>query len=186
MKNEIIIAGSGGQGVLLAGTLLSQTAIEQNLHTTWFPSYGAEMRGGTANSTVVISDEEIGSPLTFSPDVLIALNEPSLNRFMPIVKENAIIIANSSLIPSDIQYKVKPYFIPLNDIADSQLQNIKSANMIAVGALLKVLEDKHQNKSCFLSIENAFKACQKTFREKTSLIANNEKALQFGYDFFKK
>ncbi|MDR3112195.1 MAG: 2-oxoacid:acceptor oxidoreductase family protein [Elusimicrobiota bacterium] len=183
MKNEIIIAGSCGQGVLLAGVIITQTAIEQNLHTTWFPSYGAEVRGGTANSTTIISNEEIGSPIASNPDVLVVLNELSLNKFMPTAKEDAVIIANSSLISSNIQCNPKTYFVALNDIADLEIKNIKSANMVAIGALLKILEKKHQDKTCVLTLENAFKACRKIFSQKSNLIESNRKALQAGYNF---
>ena len=208
MKNEIIIAGFGGQGVLLAGTLLAQAAIEQGLHTTWFPSYGAEMRGGTANSTVVVSVDEIGSPLAFNPNALIALNEPSLNKFMPRMIEGSIIIANSSIIPSDKEYKIKPVFVPVTDIADKEIKNIKTANLAAVGALIKALElyasggggDSHKRRQdaeeterdlCdledtkILTLKSALAACEKAFSSKPELVEVNKKAIQAGYDFVK-
>jgi 2-oxoglutarate ferredoxin oxidoreductase subunit gamma len=209
MQNEIIIAGFGGQGVLLAGTLLAQAAIEQNLHTTWFPSYGAEMRGGTANSTVVVSTDEIGSPLAFNPNALIALNEPSLNKFMPRMTEGAVIIANSSIIPSDKEYKIKPVFVPVTDIADKEIKNVKTANLAAAGALIKALElyaygncgndsKRRQNAAetegdlCdledtkVLTLKSALKACEKVFSSKPALIEVNKKAIQAGYDFVKQ
>jgi 2-oxoglutarate ferredoxin oxidoreductase subunit gamma len=186
MQNEIIIAGFGGQGVLLAGILIAQAAIEQNLHTTWFPSYGAEMRGGTANSTVVVSDDEIGSPLAFNPNALVVLNEMSLNKFISRVPKNAVIIANSSIIPKNKEYKIKPYFVPMTDIADKEIKNLKTANMVAVGALLKILEKTAQDKKDILTIESVFKACEKTFAAKSNLIEINKKAIQSGYDFIEK
>jgi 2-oxoglutarate ferredoxin oxidoreductase subunit gamma len=207
MQNEIIIAGFGGQGVLLAGTLLAQAAIEQGLHTTWFPSYGAEMRGGTANSTVVVSTDEIGSPLAFNPNALIALNEPSLNKFMPRMIEGSVIIANSSIIPSDKEYKIKPVFVPLTDIADKEIKNVKTANLTAVGALIKALElyaegncgedsskrrqspQKQEGDLCdledtkVLTLKSALAACEKVFSSKPALIEVNKKAIQAGYDY---
>ncbi|MCA6085267.1 2-oxoacid:acceptor oxidoreductase family protein [Candidatus Endomicrobiellum agilis] len=192
MQNEIIIAGFGGQGVLLAGTLIAQAAVEQGLHTTWFPSYGAEMRGGTANSTVVVSSDEIGSPLAFNPNALIALNEPSLNKFMSRLAGDAVIIANSSIIPQNTEYKVKPYFIPATDIADKEIKNLKAANTVAVGTLIKALEvqrlnipERQNTDEKGLILESVLSACEKIFSSKPQLIEVNKKAIQAGYDFIK-
>jgi 2-oxoglutarate ferredoxin oxidoreductase subunit gamma len=190
MQNEIVIAGFGGQGALLAGTLIAQAAIEQGLHTTWVPSYGAEMRGGTTNSTVVISSDEIGSPLAFNPDVLVALNEPSLNKFISRVIDNAIVIANSSIIPQNTEYKVRPYFIPVTDIADKEIKNLRTANTVAVGTLIRVLElhrfNAQQNTDKKgLTLKSVLSACEKIFASKPQLIKINKKAIQAGYDFIK-
>ncbi|BAV58908.1 2-oxoacid:acceptor oxidoreductase family protein [Candidatus Endomicrobiellum trichonymphae] len=181
MQNEIVIAGFGGQGVLLAGTLIAQAAIEQGLHTTWFPSYGAEMRGGTANSTVVVSSDEIGSPLAFNPDTLIALNEPSLNKFISRVIDNAIVIANSSIIPQNMEYKVKPYFIPVTDIADKEIKNLRTANTVAVGTLIRILElhrfNIQQNTDeKGITLKSVLSACEKIFASKPQLIETNKKS----------
>jgi 2-oxoglutarate ferredoxin oxidoreductase subunit gamma len=186
MQNEIIFAGFGGQGVLLAGTLMAQAAIEQGLYTTWFPSYGAEMRGGTANSTVVVSTEEIGSPLAFNPNALVALNEPSLNKFLPKMTSDAVIIANSSMIPKDKDYGIKLFFIPVTDIADKEIKNVKTANIVAVGALIKALE-LCASKICkfeseILNINSALKAVEKAFASKPEFIEINKKALMAGYE----
>lgn len=187
MQIEIIIAGFGGQGVLLAGTLIALAAMEQDLYTTWLPSYGAEMRGGTANSTVVVSDDEIGSPLAFSPNALIALNEPSLNKFMPKMMDNSVAVANSSMISQDKQCKIAPYFVPVTDIADKEIKNIRTANMIAVGAFMKVLEinNKQDTSEKHLSMNSILLACTKVFAAKPNLIDVNKKAIQAGYDFIK-
>ncbi|MDR3256267.1 MAG: 2-oxoacid:acceptor oxidoreductase family protein [Endomicrobium sp.] len=188
MQTEIIIAGFGGQGVLLAGTLIAQAAIEQNLHTTWFPSYGAEMRGGTANSTIVVSNDEIGSPLAFNPNALIALNEPSLDKFMPRVVDSAVIIANSSIVSQGKEYRVKPYFVPVTDIADKEIKNMKTANLVAVGALIKAIEVRQYYVSVNekgLTIESVLSACEKAFASKPQLIEINKKAIKVGYDFIK-
>ena len=194
MYNEIITAGFGGQGVLLAGTLIAQAAIEQGLHTTWFPSYGAEMRGGTANSTVIVSNDEIGSPIAFNPNALIALNEPSLNKFMPRMTEKSVIIANSSIIPQDKEYKIKPYFVPVTEIADKEIKNVKTANLVAVGALIKALEincedvknkkeDICELEAKVLTLKSALTACEKAFASKPELVEINKKAIQAGYDY---
>jgi 2-oxoglutarate ferredoxin oxidoreductase subunit gamma len=188
MQNEIIIAGFGGQGVLLAGTLIAQAAIEQGLYTTWFPSYGAEMRGGTANSTIVVSSDEIGSPLAFNPDALIALNEPSLNKFISRATDNAVVIANSSIIPQNTKYKVKPYFVPVTDIADKEIKNLKTANTVAVGTLIRVFEMCRSNiqqntAEKGLTLKSVLSACEKVFASKPQFIEVNKKAIQAGYGF---
>ncbi|MDR3048954.1 MAG: 2-oxoacid:acceptor oxidoreductase family protein [Elusimicrobiota bacterium] len=177
MQNEIVIAGFGGQGVILAGALIAQGALEQGMFTTCFPSYGAEMRGGTANTTVIVSEEEIGSPVSARPNILISLNEPSFERFMPKIADNSIVIANSSMIPETSKYPIKPYFIAATDIADKEIGNVKSANFVAVGALIKILN--------VISLENIFKACEKAFQKKPNLIDINKKALQAGFNFIK-
>jgi 2-oxoglutarate ferredoxin oxidoreductase subunit gamma len=186
MQIEIVIAGFGGQGVLLAGALVAQAAMEQGLYTTWFPSYGAEMRGGTAGSTVVVSSDEIGSPFAFNPSSLIALNELSLDKFMPAMIDGAIIIANSSAVSQDKQRKIKPYFVPVADIADKEIGNIRSVNMVAVGALIKALEIRQQvNNEKNITLESALSACEKAFALKPQLIEVNKKAIRAGYDFIK-
>ncbi|MDR3274543.1 MAG: 2-oxoacid:acceptor oxidoreductase family protein [Endomicrobium sp.] len=191
MYNEIIIAGFGGQGVLLSGVLIAQAAMELGLNTTWFPSYGAEMRGGTANSTVVISDDEIGSPLAFKPNALIVLNELSLDKFIYKMSDEAVIIANSSIIPQRKEYKISPYFIPVSYIADKEINNLKTANMVALGALIKALETgsgyingKQQNYSeKSLTLDSVLSACEEVFALKPQLIEVNKKALRAGYNF---
>jgi 2-oxoglutarate ferredoxin oxidoreductase subunit gamma len=190
MQNEIIIAGFGGQGVLVAGILLAYAAIERGLYTTWFPSYGAEMRGGTANSTVIVSSDEIGSPIAFNPNILIALNELSLNNFMPRMIDSSVIIANSSITPRDKEYRVKFYRVPTADIADKKLKNLKTANMVAVGSLIKALEirnwstgEKQKSTEKSFTLKSILCACEKLFAKKHYLIEVNKKAIQAGYDF---
>ncbi|MDR2860794.1 MAG: 2-oxoacid:acceptor oxidoreductase family protein [Elusimicrobiota bacterium] len=183
MKNEIIISGFGGQGTLLAGALIAQSAVEQDLETTWFPSYGAEIRGGTANSTVIVSDDEIGSPVVFHPNALIALNEQSLDKFVPNLMEDAIIIA-----PYENRFngKFNYYFVETTKIAEDETKSSKTANMVAVGALLAALENRVQNKEPFLTCDSAFKACQKAFAQKPQFIELNKKAILAGYNFIKE
>lgn len=173
--NEIIIAGFGGQGVLLAGNILAQSAMEEGLNTTWFPSYGAEMRGGTANSTVIISDDEIGSPIAFNPSGLIALNALSLDKFLPKMSEKAVIIANSSIINKDDYKNKNIIFIPISEIADKEIGNIRAANMVAVGALVKALNVP--------ALENVLNAVKTAFAKKEGLSELNVKAVKAGYDY---
>jgi 2-oxoglutarate ferredoxin oxidoreductase subunit gamma len=139
MQTEIVFAGFGGQGVLFAGQVLAFAAMDSGKEVTWIPSYGPEMRGGTANCTVIISDEEIGSPLVRNPKAAVALNLPSLDKYEPMVVPGGVLLANASLInrgPS--RTDVIPIFIPVNEIAES-IGNRRLLNMVALGALLGAL-----------------------------------------------
>jgi len=135
---EVTVAGFGGQGIILAGKLLAQTAMNAGKEVTFMPSYGAEMRGGTANSTIIIADEPIASPLVSSPDSLIAMNKASLNKFSTRVKTGGLLIMNSSLIDGkpDIDKSIDILAVPADDIA-VELNSKKSANMVALGAYLQ-------------------------------------------------
>lgn len=146
MHEEIIISGFGGQGALFAGQLLAYAGMDCDKHVTWIPSYGPEMRGGTAHCTVVISDDPVGSPLVRHPSAVIALNLPSLDRYEGLVKPGGLLVYNSSLVErvvyrSDI--RVVP--VPANDISleetaaalEGQPGDARLANVAALGALLQ-------------------------------------------------
>ncbi len=136
METSLLIGGFGGQGVVLIGQLLGYSAAAAGKDATFYPSYGPEQRGGTANATVVISDEPIASPIVNEVDTVIALNEPSLVRFEPRVKENGTIIVNSSLIKRRIgRNDVRVIEVPANDIAHD-LGADKASNMVMLGAFL--------------------------------------------------
>jgi len=137
MIERVIIAGSGGQGVMLLGKVLAEAAMCQGWHVSWFPAYGPEVRGGTSHCMVTISDQEIGSPYIAKADSLIILNKPSLERFKGKVKSNGLLILNSSLAKSGAYTKVKILQFPFTDIA-IKLGNIKVANMAALGVYLTV------------------------------------------------
>jgi len=141
MYEDVIIAGFGGQGVMLIGNLLAYAAMEQELNVTYMPVYGVEMRGGTANCTVVISDEEIGSPIIFHPKSVIVMNQPSLEKFQPRLIPGGLLIVNSSIVDTSLvdKTKYKALLVPVNNIAD-KLGNIKMANMVALGAWLGVTQ----------------------------------------------
>ncbi len=140
MQQEVIIAGFGGQGVLFAGQLLAYTAMDEGKAVTWIPSYGPEMRGGTANCTVVISDEEIGSPFVKNPTAVIAMNKPSLDKFEMLVKPGGVLVVNSSMVDRPVVRKdITVVNIPANEIAES-LGSSRSANMVLLGALLGNLD----------------------------------------------
>jgi 2-oxoglutarate ferredoxin oxidoreductase subunit gamma len=139
MQTEIVIAGFGGQGVMFAGQVLAYAAMDNDKEVTWIPSYGPEMRGGTANCTVIISDEEIGSPLVLNPKAVIVLNLPSLDKYEPLVTPGGVLIANSSLINRGPERTdIDTVFIPANEIAES-LGDKRLTNMVALGALLERL-----------------------------------------------
>ncbi|MCB9850114.1 MAG: 2-oxoacid:acceptor oxidoreductase family protein [Phycisphaerales bacterium] len=136
MIEENLIAGFGGQGVLSLGKLMAQAAMEQNLCATWLPSYGPEMRGGTANCVVCFSDDEIGAPVAANYDAVVVMNQPSLEKFESAVKPGGTLLINSSIISvrakrSDIDV----FYIDANDLAESVAGNAKAANVIALGAL---------------------------------------------------
>jgi 2-oxoglutarate ferredoxin oxidoreductase subunit gamma len=136
--HDVIIAGFGGQGILLIGNILASAAMTEGKHVTFLPTYGVEMRGGTANCTVVISTQEIGSPVIGKPLSAVIMNGPSLMKFENHLKPGGLLLLNSSLVdPGDVSRKeVELIPIPLNEIA-SQLGNAKLANMVALGAYVE-------------------------------------------------
>ena len=136
MQEEVVFAGFGGQGVLLIGQLVAYAGMVEGANVSWMPSYGPEMRGGTANCAVVVSSKEVSSPLVVEPTSLIALNKPSLDKFTPMVKPGGLIIYNSSLIESPPQRTdVRVLAVPANEVAN-ELGDIRIANMVALGAYL--------------------------------------------------
>ena len=136
MQTEIIIAGFGGQGVLFAGQLLAYAAMDEGKEVTWIPSYGPEMRGGTANCTVVIADEEIGSPMVRHPKAVIAMNLPSLDKYEPQVAPGGLMVINSSIINrAPTRTDILAVMVPGNEIAEN-LGDRRMTNMVLLGALL--------------------------------------------------
>ncbi|MDE5861886.1 MAG: 2-oxoacid:acceptor oxidoreductase family protein, partial [Ruminococcus sp.] len=137
MTTEIVLAGFGGQGVLFAGKILAYCGLMDNKELSWLPSYGPEMRGGTANCSVCISDEPIGSPLVLTPDILIAMNQPSFDKFVDAVKPNGKIFVDSTLIDSKCERSdVECYYIPSSQLAEDN--NLKGgSNIILLGKLIK-------------------------------------------------
>jgi 2-oxoglutarate ferredoxin oxidoreductase subunit gamma len=135
MIERIIIAGSGGQGVMLLGKVLAQAAMLEGKEVTWFPAYGAEVRGGTSYCMVTISDQQIGSPYITTADTLIILNQPSLEKFKKTLRNKGLLILNSSLARIDKPARIEVLQFPFTDIA-IKLGNIKVANMVALGCLV--------------------------------------------------
>jgi 2-oxoglutarate ferredoxin oxidoreductase subunit gamma len=175
MDNTFIFAGFGGQGVILAGKLLAQAGTDHGLHVTWLPSYGPEMRGGTANCTIVLSDEPIGSPVVDNPTGLIAMNLPSLDRFEKAVAKSGAIVVNASLVGRRVgRSDVRELALPLNDMAAS-LGNLRAANMVALGALVKA--------TSAVPLDTLQRALATLLGHKASaeLIQVNERALEAGF-----
>lgn len=138
MQKEIIIAGFGGQGVLALGQMLAYGGLVAGKEVSWFPSYGPEMRGGTANCAVVISDKEISSPVVSRPDIIIAMNKPSLEKFLPNLKKGGLVIYNSSLISDFTERPDAIYYaIPANKIAE-EAGNVKASNVVLGEILLSL------------------------------------------------
>jgi 2-oxoglutarate ferredoxin oxidoreductase subunit gamma len=137
--HEIVIAGFGGQGVLFLGEVLAHAAVHEGRHVTWLPAYGPEQRGGTASCTVVIDDAPIASPVVADPTVLIALNRPSLDRFEAAVRPGGVIVIDRTLVDRDpARADVRAVAVPATAIA-AEMGSPRSANVVALGALLAVL-----------------------------------------------
>jgi 2-oxoglutarate ferredoxin oxidoreductase subunit gamma len=170
---EILCAGFGGQGIMFMGKLIAEAGLSGGKHVTWMPSYGAEVRGGTAYSMSKVSAFEIASPIITNPDVLIAMNKPSLVKYENMVKPGGTIIANRSLIDESSKRRdVKVINIPMTDIA-SKLGSTKCANMIAIGAAVK--------RSKMLSIRNVTSALKGALKDKEDLFLLNKQALEKGH-----
>ncbi|QAZ68799.1 2-oxoacid:acceptor oxidoreductase family protein [Solidesulfovibrio carbinolicus] len=138
LYQDVIIAGFGGQGVMLIGNLLAYAGMEHGLNVTYIPVYGPEMRGGTANCTVVVSDDAIGSPIIRSPKSLIIMNRPSLDKFQPQLVDGGVLVVNSSLVDPALADASRVRLVPVacNEIADG-LGNTRMANMVALGAFIE-------------------------------------------------
>ncbi len=175
MKEEIIFAGFGGQGVLLMGKLLCIAAMREGKYVSHIPSYGAEMRGGTANCQVVISDEEVASPIVYNPTIAVVLNNPSFEKFEPLVKTGGMLLYNSSLV--DI--KSKRNDITLVDIAANAIAeeagSSRAANMAAIGKLLKLKPELASMGAVSAALGEAISARNRKLNE------INEKVLKAGY-----
>lgn len=174
---KICIAGFGGQGVLFTGKILANTGLILDKEVTWLPSYGPEMRGGTANCSVTISDETIGSPIVSEPDVLIAMNQPSFDKYVDKVTEGSVIVYDGSLVKTDVKTneKTKVFDIPATKLAsDNDLSGL--ANMIMLGKTVK--------ESKIFTKDELFDSIKKVVSsKKPELLEKNLKAVQIGFDF---
>ncbi|MGW8318558.1 MAG: 2-oxoacid:acceptor oxidoreductase family protein [Candidatus Promineifilaceae bacterium] len=136
METSIVIAGFGGQGVLFAGQVLAYAGMDAGRYVSWIPSYGPEMRGGTANCTVIISDDPIGAPVVANPDVAIVLNQPSFDKYEPLVKVGGLLVVNSSIVTDRAERKdIEVIYVAANTIAE-EFGTVKMLNVAALGAML--------------------------------------------------
>jgi len=172
MQNEVKFAGFGGQGVMLMGQILAQAAINEGFEVVWIPSYGPEMRGGTAYCTVVISDRPIGSPIIRNPKHLVAMNRPSLEKFAPTVRPGGVIFINQSLISVEAgRDDVDIISVPIIEIA-KDLGNVRAANIVALAAFAA--------RSRIVKFDSLIEAVLAKFAHKEKFIPLNRKALEAG------
>ena len=178
MYQGIRIAGFGGQGVVSAGILLAQAGVEDKKNASWLPSYGPEMRGGTANCSVVVTDGEVYTPIVSAPDTVIVMNEPSLPKFEPLLKKGGLLILNSSLVNSrPTRQDITVVCVPCNEIAQKVGMD-RIANLVALGAFVKV--------TGAVSLDSVADAMKKVYkRAKPEMLELNKKALQAGFDAVK-
>ncbi len=176
MQTAIVIAGFGGQGVLFAGQVLARAAVLAGKEVTWFPSYGPEMRGGTANCTVIISDEEIGAPFVRHPNAVLALNLPSLDKFEHAIQPGGVLVINSALVERKADREdIEVVALPATDIAE-ELGDKQLANVVMLGAMLDRLAVLTQE-----DVAAALKAYLE--KKKDHLVAGNLEALKAGLAF---
>jgi len=176
MLIKTLIAGFGGQGVLSMGLNLAEAAMLEGKNVTYLPAYGAEVRGGTANCTVAISDEEIASPVASSPEFVVAMNQPSAVKFQHHIQSGGLFFLNSSLVEAEIvRGDIEIVRVPANKIAEG-LGSPKAANMVMLGAFTK--------KSGLVELPSVLAALKRILSAKKKLVDINEKALKTGYDLY--
>lgn len=179
MKKSFVFSGSGGQGIMSAGITLAHTAIDMNKHATYLPEYGPEQRGGSAKCTVVISDDEIISPLPLKCDNLIVMNEQALRKFGETLKENGLMIVNSSRVKEDVcRDDIRVIAAPVDDIAIS-LGTVRAANTVLLGILIGAT-DIVSKESAISSLQNKFAS------KKPEVLELNMRALEKGIELGKE
>ena len=172
MQSEVMFAGFGGQGILSSAKILAYAAMKEGREVAWVPSYGPEMRGGTAYCTVVISDRLIGSPIIKTPRHLVAMNRPSLEKFAPSVKPGGVILVNSSLIPiGSGRDDVEEVRVPVNEIA-VRLGSVLTANIVALAAFVSC--------SRIVEIETLKRCVKEEFAKKRGMVKLNLAAVEEG------
>ena len=176
MTKNILLAGFGGQGILFSGKFLAYEGLLEGKELSWLPSYGPEMRGGTANCSVILSDEPVGSPIVTNPDILIAMNLPSLDKYESAAVAGGHILVDSSLIERKVERTdVEAHYIPATKLAsDENLPGL--ANMIMIGYLIK--------KTGVIPYENVAKTVEKLVpAKKQNMVELNKKAIELGYNY---
>lgn len=177
MIHKAILAGFGGQGILMMGVVLANAAMREDKQVTYLPSYGAEVRGGTAHCTVSIGDEEIASPIASSPDYLVVMNAPSLAKFQSILRKGGDCLLNISLVhEKSVRKDVQVHEIAASELAE-EMGDIRAANMIMLGSFLKI--------SGMVQPETVVEIIEETFSRKSrNVMDRNKEALWTGYRFF--
>jgi 2-oxoglutarate ferredoxin oxidoreductase subunit gamma len=174
MKHELIIAGFGGQGVILAGQILAWAANLEGKHVIWSPSYGPEMRGGASHCTVIVSSEPIGSPIVAFPDSEVIMDNPSLGRFLPGLKPGGLLILNSSLVRRNPDRPdIRKIAVPANRIAEG-MGDVRCANLVMLGALLGLVP--------LVGEASLDETLQERWGEKPNLLEMNKRALRAGME----
>jgi len=178
-ETSIIISGFGGQGTLFAGQVLAYAAMDNGFEVTWIPSYGPEMRGGTAHCTVILSEEPIGSPLVRNPDIVLALNLPSVDKYEPLMPSQGVLIANASLVNREFERQdIQTLLLPANEIGE-EIGMSRLANMTMVGAMLKIAP--------IMTMEMVKEALENHIPERhRDTLAMNFQAMDRGYQFAEK
>ncbi len=176
MHEEVIISGFGGQGALFAGQLLTYTGMDEGWHVTWIPSYGPEMRGGTAHCIVILSSDDIGSPIIRRPTLCIVMNPPSMDKYEPLIRPGGLLVANSTLVRAkSAREDIQTVYIPANELA-AELGNVKMANVVLLGAMLGMRE--------ILPIEGVKRTLEEHIPERRKhIIEPNKRALDRGVQF---
>lgn len=176
MQEEIVISGFGGQGQLFAGQILAYAGMMEGRKVAWIPSYGPEMRGGTANCTVIVGDEDVGSPIVLYPSAVVAMNPPSLDKYEPLVKPGGVLIVNTSLGTRPLRRTdLRTVTVAASEEALKAAGTERLANMVALGVLLAVLP--------VVSMDSVLAALRKVLGEcRADLYEANEKALRRGLE----
>lgn len=180
MYSDVIMAGFGGQGIMLIGDILAYAAMMEGKRVTYMPTYGVEMRGGTANCTVMVSDEEIGSPTTGHPYAAIVMNGPSLEKFQPRIRPDGFLLVNTSLIEAEKVNRsdIDVLLLPTNDVA-LELGNAKMANMVALGGYIERTKP--------VSLDSVKQALPKAIAERYhKTIPLNVKAIETGAEMARR
>lgn len=176
MHEEIIVSGFGGQGALFAGQLLTYTGMDEGWHVTWIPSYGPEMRGGTAHCIVILSDDDIGSPIIREPSICVVMNPPSMDKYEPLVRPGGLLVVNSTLVRDRSERSdITVVYVPANELA-AELGNVKMANVVLLGAMLGTRE--------ILPIDSIKRTLDEHIPERRKhIIQPNKRALDRGVEY---
>jgi 2-oxoglutarate ferredoxin oxidoreductase subunit gamma len=179
MQKEFVFSGFGGQGIMFVGQLLAYAAMDDGLYVTWIPSYGPEMRGGTAHCFVVVSDNPIGSPIVKHPKVAAVFNNPSLNKYEPLLASDGLLMVNSSLVTQKSKRDdIKSLYVPATEIAE-EIGSAKVANLVLLGALLEAYR--------VLPLALVKRTLRKQLGDrKPALVEMNYRALEEGADYVRK